>query len=191
MMHRIPFIILLVVSGVHIRGCAVLGRENLPPKCDPQLQALLLTTDDLPPSWTSGPPVQDDEFREGAIDSCLASFYVIDGVAGQIVNEYSDEAQAIRGYTNLISYFAWKKRAGPSDGITYVSGAADEYFLECAIPVDRPMCQFIGRYGRLVTRFNTHFRPEFMTEDELVMILQVIDDRMNSSLSNTPVAPMR
>jgi hypothetical protein len=191
MTRRKFFIILLVVSGVYIGGCTILGRRNAPPKCDPQLQTLLLTADNFPPGWTRGEPIQDDEFREGAIDSCLVSFYVSNGVAGQIVNIYGDEAQTVRGYTNLISYLAWQEKAQPLATPTYVSSAADEYFLECAIPEDTPMCQYIGRYGRFVTRFNTHFRPQFMTEEELLSVLEAIDSRMNDYLNNTSVAPVK
>jgi len=40
------------------------------------------------------------------------------------------------------------------------------------------MCKVLARYNNIIVHFHTHYRPEFMTEEDLVKILKAIDDKM-------------
>jgi hypothetical protein len=143
----------------------------------------MLTDADFPPGWSSGNPNVDDEYREGAYDSCLKSYYVYDGSAGQVIAVYQNEEQATKGYLGFYDWLAWEEVTRTLTAPVYISPFADRYYLACAIDIDTPMCRVIAKYGSYVVLFNTHYDPKFMTSIDLENILRSIDNKMSEKIN--------
>ena len=168
----------VIILAVFLSACGLYAKATPLPDCDPSLEQLLPREEDFPPDWHIGRPHKDDQFSGGAIDSCVVSYNVLNGVANQIIYEYSDEDEAIYGFSRLLKAFAWNiSKVIPVPSFT--SNIADEYYFECAVPRDTHICEVVARYGKLTVVFTTHVNPTFMNYDDLEKLLLTIDQLMS------------
>ena len=173
-------VVLLAASLVVASAAFALldAASSRPADCSRELEDLLLSTADLPSGWTRGTPFQDDEFREGAYDSCGVTYYVPNGVANYVVNAYRDEKAASRGYELLAGSLRYDEDVPSLTQVPEGPFGADAALVECGTPRGTPICQSIARYGRYIVWFTAHVNPAFMTEADFLGLVDTIDYRM-------------
>ena len=171
----------VVILATLLSACGLYAKATPLPDCDAPLGQLLLEEDAFPPNWQKGSAHQDAQLSGGAMDSCIVTFYVLNGVANQEIYEYENEEKATNGYSSYLDAYAWKA-ADTVSAPSFTRTKAENHYLACAIPRDHQFCMFVGRYKNIVVVFTSYIGPSFMTETDFVRILHVIDETMSSSL---------
>lgn len=180
-MGKQSILFLFIMAALLLSNCT--PRYAQVEYCDPDLQALLIDETAMPSSWNQadGQPTKNDEFSHGAINHCAITFYassdVAYGVAHEQVFQYKTEQEAAADYMRMKELFFWED-AKPLPVPSYDLAKADNFRLACAIPRDNPMCTMLAQYGVHIIEFTTHVSPDFMTNDDLVRVLQAIDEKM-------------
>jgi hypothetical protein len=167
----------VIILTTLLSACGLYARATPLPDCDPPLGQLLLEEDNFPPNWKKGRSEQYAQLSGGAMDSCIVSYYVLNGGANQEIYKYEDEERASKGYLSYLDAYAWKA-ADIVPAPSFESSKADNYYLACAIPRDHQFCMFVGRYKNFVVVFTSYIGPSFMTQDDFVNIIRVIDAKM-------------
>jgi hypothetical protein len=174
-MFKALFVIILTTL---LSACCLYSKATSLPDCDSSLAHLLLEENDFPPNWKKGRSEQYAQF--GAIDSCIVTFYVLNGVANQEIYKYEDEERASNGYLSYLDAYALKA-ADTVPAPSFESSKADNYYLACAIDHKQQFCKMVGRYKNIVVVFTSYIGPFFMTQDDFERILSVIDEKMSAS----------
>ena len=177
----VPMLVLLALVG----GCGS-SLTSRPPsqtrECQPEALALLIDKAAFPEGWNAGNPSRPAD-RHGAVHRCGRDFTVTNGVAFQEVYEYRSLNAAANEYERQLGIFfstnpsytsAWEMP--PS--MPQYEYRAEEFRLACAVKGETLMCALLARYANIIARFNTHMSPDFMTEDDLFLVLQAIDDKI-------------
>jgi hypothetical protein len=167
----------VIILAPLLSACGLYAKATPLPDCDAPLVQLLLEEDAFPPNWQKGSAHQDAQLSGGAMDSCIVSYYVHNGGANQEIYEYKDEEKATYGYSSYLDAYAWKA-ADTVSTPSFTSIKAEDHYLACAIPRDHQLCMFVGRYKNFVVVFTSYIGPSFMTQDDFVKILRVIDAKM-------------
>ena len=164
-----------LIAFICLSACSHPHKKN---GCSPIPQPLLLDESDFPPGWSISTQDVNDDYSDRAIDHCVVDYYVTNGSALQEIYYFETEVDAIQDYKMLSEIIFWKD-AELLPFPSYVSDKTDDFRVMCAIPrYPPPMCMALARYGNIIVHFNTHYRPEFMTEEDLVKILESIDANM-------------
>jgi hypothetical protein len=169
----------VIILTTLLSACGLFARTTPLPDCDASLEQLLLEEDDFPPDWQKGRAHQDAQLSGGAMNSCVVSFYILNGGAHQDIYEYEDEDKASSGYSSYLDAYAWKT-ADIVSVPTFASTIVEDHYLACAIPRDHQFCMFVGKYKNLVVVFTSYIGPSFLTQDDFVSLLSVIDEKMSS-----------
>jgi hypothetical protein len=168
---------LFIVAALLLSNCV--PRYAQVEYCDPDLQALLVDETAMPSSWNQadGQPTKNDEFSHGAINHCMITFHTSNGAAFEQIFQYETEQEAAADYMRMKELF-FREDSKSFPAPSYDLTNADNFHLACAISTDTPMCGILAQYGVYIIDTNTHMSPDFMTNDDLVRVLQAIDEKM-------------
>lgn len=174
--------VLMVISMLVMVACGQRSAGGTSSACRPEVQSLLIDATAFPEGWVASSPERPPD-HHGAIRRCGVDFYVYDGVAVQEIYQYETGEEASREFTRQLDVFFTERPIDTPWEVPPLPGpaspAADEYRLACSIQGKESMCRALARYGHFVVRFNTHMSPDFMTYENLQLVLRAINDKFN------------
>lgn len=163
---------------------------------EPPTEELLLTLEQLPPSWeTSSPPRsmgphigfgdEDDSyvsFTPNNDDANVATHYVLYYRNQRKVEAAYHELSRSQFNSNSI---AVDKPWEPVPELPYTSTQADQFRTACTInniAGRRQVCQVMAQYGQYITIFHSVIGVDFMTLQQFNSVIQAVDETMVNQL---------
>ena len=123
----------------------------------------------------------------GGIDAVFGPYGPIPGVpAGNGILAYRTPERAAITFERFPDLFYDAERLTPwvKPDVAQADLSADAFRVGCAYyrtsdaDISRKRCHFLARYGRFLTTFRTWSSPEYMSEEEMVQVLQALDEHM-------------
>ena len=122
--------VLLFISIVVLLSSCVLNQTGSIQRCAPGLESFLLEVKDFPANWHKGTAEENDEFSQRAIEHCIVSFTVVDGIPFQEIYQFEKEHDATVDYEALEKDFFWEKiEAIPAP--SYNSKTSNQFTMKC------------------------------------------------------------
>ena len=164
-------------------------------RVESRLYSCALDASDFPPGWRHIRSKTYDITSRGIPGNGLGGIYAVFGPhgpdpgipAGHGILAYTtpERAQSTFGrrFPDLF-YDAGRLTPWVKPDVAQADLSADAFRVGCAYyrthdtDISRKSCHFLARYGRFLTIFETWVSPEYMSEEEMVQVLQAADEHM-------------
>jgi hypothetical protein len=146
---------------------------------------LLVTLDDFPQGWQvegmlETEPVNSD--LHWGEDNKALHFKPMEnqGFAYHFVFKFRNEIDAKYGWSRIKEQgFFPPLKEDSLNGWVYESPIAKDWLFGC----NNSHCKVLARYDEFISAFATSINPEYMTREDLEIILEAIDEKMSKSLN--------